>query len=36
MNKNVKVIGTKETGVKNNVTIRIAVKDYFPDYISGI
>lgn len=36
MNKNVKVIGTKEAGVRNNVTVRIAVRDYFPDYNSGI
>lgn len=31
MNKNVKVIGTKENGSKSGVTIRIAVKDYFPE-----
>ena len=36
MNKNIKVIGTKNTDIGNNVTIRIAVKDYFPDYNSGI
>ena len=36
MNKNVKVIGNKENGSKSSVTIRIAVKEYFPEDISGV
>ncbi|MBE6869908.1 MAG: hypothetical protein E7494_14335 [Ruminococcus albus] len=36
MDKNVKVIGANETDSKNSVTIRITVKDYFPDDNSGV